>query len=61
MTPLRFPRLHATDDMIFAAERVLRERAIVEDGEWVAMTAGIPPNQRSSTNLLKLHEIGEAS
>jgi pyruvate kinase len=58
VTPMRFPRLHATDDMIFAAERVLGEHAIVEDGEWVAMTAGIPPNQRSSTNLLKLHVIG---
>lgn len=58
VTPLRFPRLQSTDDMIFAAERVLRERSIVEDGEWVAMTAGIPPNQRSSTNLLKLHVIG---
>jgi hypothetical protein len=24
------------------------------------MVAGIPPNQQSSTNLMKLHTIGEA-
>ena len=44
--------------MIFGAERVLRDEGLVEEGEWVAMTAGIPPNQRASTNILKLHVIG---
>ena len=59
--PLRFDRLDSTDEMILAAERVLLDEGIVEDGEWVAMTAGIPPNQRASTNILKLHVIGVGS
>jgi pyruvate kinase len=61
VTPVAFPRLESTDEMISAAEEMLRERGIVEDGEWVAMTAGIPPNQQASTNLLKLHVVGDDS
>jgi pyruvate kinase len=61
VTPLRFPRLASTDEMISTAEQVLRERGLVAEGEWVAMTAGIPPNQKASTNILKLHVIGTGS
>ncbi|HEX9977815.1 MAG TPA: pyruvate kinase [Acidimicrobiia bacterium] len=61
VTPMMFPRLGSTDEMIAAAERMLLERGFVSDGEWVAMAAGIPPNQRASTNLLELHVIGAGS
>lgn len=61
VTPLLFPRFASTDEMIAHAERVLLERGLVVPGEWVAMVAGIPPNQRASTNLLKLHTVGAAS
>jgi pyruvate kinase len=61
VTPLLFPRLASTDEMIAAAERFLLERGLVSVGEAVAMAAGIPPNQRASTNLLKLHVIGSDS
>ncbi len=57
--PQRFERLESTDDMIAAAERVLVERGLAAPGDRVAMAAGIPPNRRASTNLLKLHVIGE--
>ena len=58
VTPLLFPRYASTDEMIAQAERVLLERGLVAPGEWVAMIAGIPPNQQASTNLLKLHVVG---
>lgn len=58
VTPMMFPRRESTDEMIDAAERILLERGIVAPGDWVAMAAGIPPNQQASTNLLKLHVIG---
>jgi pyruvate kinase len=58
VTPLRFPTLSSTDKMIAEAARQLLERGMVADGDWVAMIAGIPPNQRASTNLLKLHVVG---
>jgi pyruvate kinase len=44
--------------MIAHAEAVLLQRGMVTAGEWVAMVAGIPPNQQASTNLLKLHVVG---
>jgi pyruvate kinase len=61
VTPMAFPRLESTDEMIFAAERLLREHGFAGEGEWVVMAAGVPPNQRASTNLLKLHVVGTGS
>ena len=56
--PMLLDRVISTDDMIASAERRLLEEGLVEHGEGVVMVAGIPPNQQSSTNLMKLHEIG---
>jgi len=61
VTALEFERLDSTDEMIQLAERRLLELGLVEEGEWVAMAAGIPPNQRASTNILKLHVVGSGS
>ena len=58
VTPLLCPRYASTDEMIAHAEAVLLQRGMVTAGEWVAMVAGIPPNQQASTNLLKLHVVG---
>lgn len=61
VTPMRFPTLESTDAMIEEAERRLLERGMVEPEDWLAMAAGIPPNQQASTNLLKLHVVGSGS
>ncbi len=61
VTPLRFERVDSTDDMIAHAEQHLLQNGIATDGEAVVMVAGIPPNQASFTNLMKLHSIGSAS
>ena len=55
-----FVRLDHTDVMISAAEAALIRMNTCAAGEGVVMVAGIPPNQQSSTNLMKLHTIGEA-
>jgi pyruvate kinase len=57
--PVMFQRLASTDEMIAEAERMLLDMGIVERGEWIAMAAGIPPNRQASTNLLKLHVVGD--
>lgn len=56
--PMLLDRVHSTDDMIASAEAELLDSALVKHGDGVVMVAGIPPNQSSSTNLMKLHEIG---
>ncbi len=58
ITPLRFERVASTDEMIEYAERYLVARGLVAGGEGLVMVAGIPPNRRASTNLMKLHTVG---
>jgi pyruvate kinase len=53
----RYDRFDSTDDMILFAERRLLEMGICAPGEAVVMLAGVPPNERQSTNLMKLHRI----
>lgn len=59
VTPIEFDRRDSTDLMIASAEKYLEKNGICERGEGVVMVAGIPPNQQASTNLMKLHVIGE--
>jgi len=61
VTPLRFDRVDSTDLMINYAEQSLVDIGIVKPGDSVVMAAGIPPNQASQTNLMKLHLIGSAT
>jgi len=56
--PMHLDRVYSTDDMIAAAEAELLRTGIVDAGDGVVMVAGVPPNQKSSTNVMKLHEIG---
>lgn len=57
--PISFARLDHTDVMIATAEEALLNLETCTIGEGVVMVAGIPPNQKASTNLMKLHTIGE--
>ncbi|HEV8630415.1 MAG TPA: pyruvate kinase [Thermoanaerobaculia bacterium] len=56
--PLSYERLGSTDEMIAFAGRQLLVMGICQPGERVVMIAGVPPNERHSTNLLKLHVLG---
>ncbi|MDH4306111.1 MAG: pyruvate kinase [Acidimicrobiia bacterium] len=57
--PHRFGRRDYTDVMIAAAEKFLEKEGLCERGKAVVMVAGIPPNVQASTNLMKIHVIGE--
>ena len=59
VTPIAFERRDSTDRMLAAAEKYLEKAGICERGEGVVMVAGVPPNEQASTNLIKLHVIGE--
>ncbi len=54
-----FQRREYTDHEIAAAEKFLEKERLCHRGDLVVMVAGIPPNQRSTTNLMKIHLIGE--
>jgi len=58
VTPMMLDRVDSTDAMIAIAEKELVRQGVAEVGDAVVMIAGVPPNQRSSTNLMKLHVVG---
>ncbi len=59
VTPIRFERRDSTDRMLAAAEKHLEKAGLCARGDGVVMVAGVPPNEQASTNLIKLHVIGE--
>ena len=57
--PIPFPQRPTLEDMLETATELLLERRLVEPGEEVIFVAGVPPAVARSTNLLKLHRIGD--
>ena len=58
VTPMLVDRVRSTDEMIAKAEGELLRLSLVRQGEGLVMVAGIPPNERASTNIMKLHTVG---
>ena len=61
ITPLKSPPHESTDEMLTFAEEYMVEHGIVETGDTTVMVAGIPPNLRASTNLMKVHRVGDVT
>jgi pyruvate kinase len=59
VTPLMFRRELSLEDMLHEAQVLLLERGMVLQGEEVIFVAGVPPGVSRSTNVMKLHRIGE--
>ena len=59
--PHSFQRRDYTDDEMTAGAEILVGEGVVSEGDLVVMVAGVPPNVRASTNLVKVHRIGEES
>ncbi|MEA1903924.1 MAG: pyruvate kinase [Actinomycetota bacterium] len=57
--PHKFERRDYTDDEIALAASLLEREGVAERGEPVVMVAGVPPGFQASTNLVKVHLIGE--
>tara|TARA_R110002126_G_scaffold101167_6_gene233087 strand:- start:5059 stop:6528 length:1470 start_codon:yes stop_codon:yes gene_type:complete len=57
--PILFRREPSLEDMIHMASEMLRLRGVCEEGEEIVVVAGVPPGVAKSTNVMKLHRIGE--
>ena len=57
--PMLFRREASLEDMLHEAQSLLLERGLVVLGEEVIFVAGVPPGVSRSTNVMKLHRIGE--
>jgi pyruvate kinase len=49
----------STDEMISLMNRIVRERKLLSNGDRIVITAGQPIGVSGSTNLLKIHTIGD--
>jgi pyruvate kinase len=61
VSPHQFERRDYSDEELAAAAAILEGEGVARKGDRVVMVAGVPPNQRASTNLVKVHVIGELS
>jgi pyruvate kinase len=57
--PILFRREPSLEDMLHMAAEMLVVRGLAEYGEEVVFVAGVPPGVARSTNVMKLHRIGE--
>ena len=57
--PLLVEQFADTDTMIATAVDAARARCLVEEGDLVIITAGVPVGGDGLTNMLKVHRVGE--
>ena len=57
--PVRVPRALQIDSMIDVAVEAARQHGFVQDGDRVAIAAGVRTGTPGSTNLLQIHVVGE--
>lgn len=57
--PIQVEKYKNTDDMINHSVNSVREKGLVKDGDVVVITAGIPVGVSGTTNLIKVHVVGD--
>ena len=57
--PVLAPEVGSTDKMMGQMDRLLIERGYLRPGDVVVFVAGQPIGRPGTTNLMKLHQIGE--
>jgi pyruvate kinase len=57
--PMVFRREASLEEMLHMAAEMLVARGIARYGDEVVFVAGVPPGIARSTNVVKLHRIGE--
>ena len=58
--PMPFPQVIHLEQMLACACEALVERGLAHEGDRLVFVAGVPLGQTRSTNLMKLHRIGES-
>ncbi len=53
------PSVETTDEMVDLVDAELKKMSKFSDGDLVIVVAGSPPNTPGSTNLIRVHRIGE--
>ena len=59
VTPILAPDVASTDEMLVLSDRLLVERGYLSPGSTVIFVAGQPVGRPGTTNLMKVHRIGD--
>jgi pyruvate kinase len=59
VTPVIVKSRRTTDDMISGVERAMLHRKLVKPHDLIVITAGVPVDVAGSTNMMKIHRVGE--
>jgi pyruvate kinase len=61
VTPVILKTRKTTDDMITSVERIMLKKKLARSRDLIVITAGVPIGVAGSTNMLKMHRVGEIS
>lgn len=61
VTPILLKTKRTTDDMIAGVERAMVRQKLVDAGDLIVITAGVPVGVAGSTNMMKIHHVGEVN
>ena len=59
VTPIILTTRRTTDDMIATVEHAMLKRKLVRPRDLIVITAGVPIGVAGSTNMMKIHRVGE--
>lgn len=59
--PVLIGAIHTTDEMVEAVDKELQAHGVMSAGEDVVIVAGMPPGTPGSTNMIRIHTIGNRS
>ena len=58
ITPLMMPLAHSTDELIERSTSLAKENGYLHNGELAVVTAGVPVGVSGTTNMIKIHMVG---
>ncbi|MGE5173500.1 MAG: pyruvate kinase [Betaproteobacteria bacterium] len=59
VTPMILRTRKTTDDMIASVERIMLKKKLAKQHDLIVITAGVPIGVAGSTNMMKIHRVGE--
>ena len=60
VTPLIMDYVGSTDEMIEGSVKAAQEAGLIQDGDLVVVTAGVPAGIAGTTNMMKVHLVGSS-
>ncbi|MFV0353130.1 MAG: pyruvate kinase [Oscillospiraceae bacterium] len=60
ITPVIMPYANNTDEMIALSVKAAQEAKLIENGDLVVITAGVPVGVPGTTNMIKAHLVGDS-